>query len=75
LHQPNNFLSIAAINRREAAEALKARNMPAQGKHAESVLALGKTPTTSVFRRPAAFCREAAKALKAQNIPAQGKQR
>jgi len=28
---------IAALYRREAAEALKARNIPAQGKHAESV--------------------------------------
>ena len=28
---------IAAFHRREAAEALKARNIPAQGKHAESV--------------------------------------
>jgi len=28
---------VAAFHRREAAEALKARNIPAQGKHAESV--------------------------------------
>jgi len=35
--QPNSLLSIAAFYRREAAEALKARSIPAQGKHAESV--------------------------------------
>jgi len=37
LFQPKQPFVIAAFYRREAAEALKARNMTAQGKHAESV--------------------------------------
>ena len=37
LFQPKQPFVIAAFHRREAAEALKARNMIAQGKHAESV--------------------------------------
>ncbi|NLF61025.1 MAG: hypothetical protein GX574_07710 [Lentisphaerae bacterium] len=41
MFQPKQPFVIAAFPRREAAEALKARNMTAQGKHAESVLALG----------------------------------
>jgi len=49
LFQPKQPFVIAAFPRREAAEALKARNMTAQGKHAESVLALGKASTKVVF--------------------------
>jgi hypothetical protein len=37
LLQPKQPFVIAAFHRREAAEALKARNIPAQGKHAEGV--------------------------------------